>query len=77
MIERTGICKVGGEGLTCQSVGESTGQLELDIPSFVKLDHDAEGRKAVLTVEDKEQKKQMEMWGMLSPHYPSKREKKR
>ncbi|VBB80147.1 Putative mitochondrial LSU ribosomal protein L6 precursor [Podospora comata] len=39
------------------------GQLELDIPSFVKLDHDAEGRKAVLTVEDKEQKKQMEMWG--------------
>ncbi|KAK4180082.1 ribosomal protein L6, alpha-beta domain-containing protein [Triangularia setosa] len=39
------------------------GQLELDIPSFVKLDHDTEGRKAVLTVEDKEQKKQMEMWG--------------
>ncbi|KAK4190969.1 ribosomal protein L6, alpha-beta domain-containing protein [Podospora australis] len=39
------------------------GKLELDIPSFVKIDHDTTARIATLTVEDKNVKQQMEMWG--------------
>jgi large subunit ribosomal protein L6 len=38
----------------------------MTIPPFVKLEHDAAARKAYVTVEDREVKKQREMWGMLS-----------
>jgi large subunit ribosomal protein L6 len=36
----------------------------MTIPEFVKLDYDTALRKAYVTVEDKEVKKQREMWGM-------------
>jgi large subunit ribosomal protein L6 len=38
----------------------------MTIPPFVKLEHDAAARKAYVTVEDREVKKQREMWGMSS-----------
>jgi large subunit ribosomal protein L6 len=40
--------------------------MSMTIPPFVKLEHDAAARKAYVTVEDREVKKQREMWGMLS-----------
>jgi large subunit ribosomal protein L6 len=36
----------------------------MTIPPFVKLEHDEAARKAYVTVEDREVKKQREMWGM-------------
>jgi large subunit ribosomal protein L6 len=36
----------------------------MTIPEFVKLEHDTAARKAYVTVEDREVKKQREMWGM-------------
>ena len=36
----------------------------MTIPSFVKLEHDASARKAFLSVGDKEQREQREMWGI-------------
>lgn len=39
------------------------GQLEMDIPEFIKIDHDAEARRAVLSVENRDEKHQREMWG--------------
>jgi large subunit ribosomal protein L6 len=42
------------------------GKLSMTIPPFVNIQHDVEARKAYVSVEDKEVKKQREMWGMLS-----------
>jgi hypothetical protein len=39
----------------------------MTIPEFVKLEYDTALRKAYVTVEDKEVKKQREMWGMFPP----------
>lgn len=39
------------------------GKISMTIPSFVKLEHDDAARKAYVTVEDREVKKQREMWG--------------
>ncbi|TVY92446.1 54S ribosomal protein L6, mitochondrial [Lachnellula willkommii] len=39
------------------------GKMSMTIPPFIKLEHDAATRKAFVTVEDKEVKKQREMWG--------------
>ncbi len=36
----------------------------MTIPPFVNLEHDEAARKAYVTVEDREVKKQREMWGM-------------
>jgi large subunit ribosomal protein L6 len=36
----------------------------MTIPPFVSLEHDPANMKAYVTVEDKEVKKQREMWGM-------------
>ena len=40
------------------------GKMSMTIPQFVKLEHDTTARKAFVSVEDKEIKKQREMWGM-------------
>ncbi|GKT65920.1 54S ribosomal protein L6 [Colletotrichum tofieldiae] len=39
------------------------GKLDLEIPPFLKIDHDVEGKRAVLSVEDSNVKEQSEMWG--------------
>lgn len=39
------------------------GKMEMVIPPFVQVEHDEATRKAYVTVEDKEVKKQREMWG--------------
>jgi hypothetical protein len=39
------------------------GKISMTIPTFVKLEHDDAARKAYVTVEDREVKKQREMWG--------------
>ncbi|KAI1503486.1 ribosomal protein L6 [Biscogniauxia marginata] len=39
------------------------GQLDLEIPPYLTINHDLEARKAVLSIEDREIKQQMEMWG--------------
>ncbi|RYP25016.1 hypothetical protein DL765_000244 [Monosporascus sp. GIB2] len=39
------------------------GKLDLEIPPYLKIDHDAEARRAVLTIENSEEKQQNEMWG--------------
>ena len=36
------------------------------VPHFVNIEHDEAGRKAYVTVEDREVKKQREMWGIPS-----------
>jgi hypothetical protein len=36
----------------------------MTIPQFVKLEHDTAARKAFVSVEDRDVKKQREMWGM-------------
>ena len=41
------------------------GKLTMDVPAFVKLEHDVALRKAYVTVQDKEIQKQREMWGMI------------
>ncbi|PSS22286.1 hypothetical protein M430DRAFT_17846 [Amorphotheca resinae ATCC 22711] len=41
------------------------GKLSMTVPPFVKLEHDEASRKAYVTVEDKEAKKQREMWGTV------------
>jgi large subunit ribosomal protein L6 len=43
----------------------------MTIPPFVNLEHDEAARKAYVTVEDREVKKQREMWGMRSLIYSS------
>jgi large subunit ribosomal protein L6 len=40
--------------------------MSMTIPPFVKLEHDEATRKAYVTVDDREVKKQREMWGMTS-----------
>jgi large subunit ribosomal protein L6 len=40
-----------------------TGKLTMTIPPFVNIEHDAAARRAVVSVEDKEVRKQREMWG--------------
>jgi len=37
----------------------------MDVPAFVKLEHDIALRKAYVTVQDKEVQKQREMWGAI------------
>ena len=39
------------------------GKLDLEIPPVIKIDQDAETRRAVLSIEDTKEKRQMEMWG--------------
>ncbi|CAK7563481.1 MAG: 54S ribosomal protein L6 mitochondrial [Sporothrix epigloea] len=41
------------------------GNLKLSIPPFVHLDHDAEGRRVTLSIEDREAKEQRQMWGTM------------
>ena len=38
----------------------------MTIPHFIQLDHDEPNRKAIVSVLDKEVKKQREMWGMFA-----------
>ncbi|CRK25498.1 hypothetical protein BN1708_004037 [Verticillium longisporum] len=45
------------------SVSGPLGKLDLEIPPFLKIDHDTEARKATLTIEDDTVKEQKEMWG--------------
>lgn len=40
--------------------------MSLTIPNFVNLEHDTATRKAYVTIENSEVKKQREMWGMKS-----------
>ena len=42
------------------------GKLDIEIPPFIKIDQDAESRKAVLSIEDAKEKRQKEMWGMCA-----------
>jgi len=39
------------------------GKLTMTIPPFVNLEHDEAARKAVVSVNDREERKQREMWG--------------
>jgi len=44
---------------------DSTGKLDLNVPPFLKLDHDPAARRLTLDIEDNEQKQQKEMWGTI------------
>jgi large subunit ribosomal protein L6 len=39
------------------------GELTLEVPDFVKLEHDTEAKTASLSIEDVDEKRQHEMWG--------------
>lgn len=41
-----------------------TGKMSVQLPPYMSLDHDKETRKASLSILDREQRKQREMWGM-------------
>lgn len=48
------------------------GKLDLNVPPFVQMDYDREARRLVLSIENREEKKQKEMWGASAtkpPHY--------
>jgi large subunit ribosomal protein L6 len=55
--EREKIVSPAGQGLTC------AGQLELEIPDYVNIEHDAATRRVELSVKDRDQRNQREMWG--------------
>jgi len=38
--------------------------LDLEIPDYVTIDHDAAARRVELGVKDRDQRNQREMWGM-------------
>lgn len=44
-----------------------SGKLTMTIPPHVHLEHDAAARKAFVKIDDREVRKQREMWGMLRP----------
>lgn len=46
------------------------GKLSMDIPDYVRIDHDVAARKATVRILDKEVKQQMAMWGMYMPSLP-------
>jgi len=37
--------------------------MSMEIPKFINLEHDVEARKAFVTINDREERKQREMWG--------------
>ncbi|KAI4862674.1 ribosomal protein L6 [Hypoxylon rubiginosum] len=39
------------------------GKLDLEIPPFLTIDHDEASKRAILSIENRDIKKQMEMWG--------------
>ncbi|KAI1846222.1 hypothetical protein JX266_007747 [Neoarthrinium moseri] len=39
------------------------GQLQLNVPPYLQIAQDGEARKAVLSIEDREERQQMAMWG--------------
>ncbi|CAJ2505551.1 Uu.00g129450.m01.CDS01 [Anthostomella pinea] len=45
------------------TVSGPLGKLNLEIPPFLNIDHDEATRKALLSIENGDEKKQMEMWG--------------
>ncbi|KAF3761485.1 ribosomal protein L6 [Cryphonectria parasitica EP155] len=45
------------------SVAGPLGKLDLNVPMFLKLDHDPEARKLVIGIEDRTEKQQKAMWG--------------
>lgn len=47
----------------CSLANIQIGKLSMTIPPFVKLEHDELARKAVVSVQDREERKQREMWG--------------
>lgn len=38
----------------------------MELPPFIRLEHDSVARKAYVGVQDKEIRKQREMWGMCT-----------
>lgn len=62
MVGSQGRARIGvGYWLTGACV--HTGKLDLNVPPFVKMDYDTEARRLVLSIENREEKKQKEMWG--------------
>jgi large subunit ribosomal protein L6 len=53
------------EGMSGLMVTGAVGKMSMTIPNFINLEHDEPNRKAFVSVQDKEVKKQREMWGML------------
>lgn len=45
------------------------GTLELEIPDYVNIDHDAAARRVEMSVKDRDQRNQREMWGMDRRRY--------
>ncbi|KAB5583261.1 ribosomal protein L6, alpha-beta domain-containing protein [Coniochaeta sp. 2T2.1] len=45
------------------TVAGPLGELNLEIPPYLKIDHDAAARRAVLSVDNTDEKNQREMWG--------------
>jgi large subunit ribosomal protein L6 len=52
-------------------LGSLTGQLELDVPDYVNIDHDPDARRIKLSVKDQNERHQREMWGMHSSRLSS------
>ena len=42
----------------------SSGKMTVQIPPYMSLDHNKETRKAILSILNREERKQREMWGM-------------
>lgn len=50
-----------------------TGTLDLEIPEYVNINHDAAARRVELSVKDRNERNQREMWGMEPSEQPLER----
>ena len=48
----------------------SEGKMTVQLPPYMSLDHNKETRKATLSILDREERKQREMWGMITTAVP-------
>ena len=49
--------------LDTYSLTFSVGKINVQLPPYMSLDYDKETRKATLSIKDRKERKQREMWG--------------
>lgn len=47
------------------------GELQLDVPDYLKMEHDTEAKTATLSILNVDEKQQHEMWGAFFHHFPA------
>lgn len=55
-----------GDATSSVQIRGPLGEISMPIPSFLKIDHDAVARKAIVKVVDRGERHQREMWGVFT-----------